>query len=173
MKKVISLFLFLFLLLSFQSIIAQNIIINDEKATVSFLFLDDDVDGTFSEFKFTGSLNFDDLENSNISGTVATETIDTDNWFRNRHLRNKYFKADDFPLLKFKSKSIIAEGEVLVVQGTLTIKDISKPVTFRFKKSSNKLNGTASINASDYDIYIHDEASRNKLTISISLLYSN
>ena len=100
MKKVI----FLFLILSVQTITSQNIIVDEEKATVSFLFLDDDVDGTLSEFKFTGSLNFEDLETSVISGTVATETIDTDNWLRNRHLRNKYFKADDFPLLKFKKQ---------------------------------------------------------------------
>lgn len=169
MKKVI----FLFLILSVQSITSQNIVVNEEKATVSFLFLDDDVDGTFSEFKFTGSLNFDDLETSVISGTVATETIDTDNWLRNRHLRKKYFKADVFPLLKFKSNSIISEGESLVVQGNLTIKDISKPVTFRFTKTTSLLKGKASINASDFDINIHDEASRNKLTISISLPYSN
>ena len=169
MKKVI----FLFLILSVQTITAQNIIVDEEKATVSFLFLDDDVDGTLSEFKFTGSLNFEDLETSVISGTVATETIDTDNWLRNRHLRNKYFKADDFPLLKFKSNSILSEGDSLVVQGNLTIKDISKPVTFRFTKTTSLLKGKASINASDFDINIHDEASRNKLTISILLPYSN
>ena len=169
MKKVI----FLFLILSVQTITAQNIIVDEEKATVSFLFLDDDVDGTLSEFKFTGSLNFEDLETSAISGTVATETIDTDNWFRNRHLRNKYFKADDFPLLKFKSNSILSVGDSLVVQGNLTIKDISKPVTFRFTKTTSLLKGKASINASDFDINIHDEASRNKLTISILLPYSN
>ena len=168
MKKVI----FLFLILSIQSLTSQNIIIDEQKAIVQFLFLDDDVDGTLSDFKFTGNLNFDNLETSVISGTVAAKTIDTNNWLRNRHLRNKYFKADDFPLLKFKSNSILAQGEMLVVQGILTIKDISKPVTFKFNKTTKLLKGETSINASDFDILIHDESSRNKLTIKISLPYS-
>ena len=87
--------LFLFLIVCTQLIIAQNIVINEDKTTVDFLFLDDDVDGRLSDFKFTGTLNFNALETSTLSGTVSTETIDTDNWFRNRHLRNKYFKSDD------------------------------------------------------------------------------
>jgi len=169
MKKI----LFLFLTVCVQVIIAQNIVVNEDKATVNFLFLDDDVDGTLSDFKFTGTLDFDSLETSTLSGTVVTETIDTDNWLRNRHLRNKYFKSDDFPLLKFKSDSITAEADVFIVKGMLTIKGISKAANFRFTKTSNLLTGKASINASDFDINIHDEATRNKVTIIISLPYSN
>jgi polyisoprenoid-binding protein YceI len=165
--------LFLFFIACSQVIIAQNIVVNEDKATVDFLFLDDDVDGTLSDFKFTGSLDFNALETSTLSGTVATETIDTDNWLRNRHLRNKYFKSDDFPLLKFKSDSISAEGDSFIVNGVLTIKGISKIVSFRFSKTSNLLTGKASMNASDFDINIHDEISRNKLTITIVLPYSN
>ena len=169
MKKLLC----LILIFSTQSIIAQNIVVNEDKATVDFLFLDDDVDGTLSDFKFTGNLSFNALETSTLSGTVATETIDTDNWLRNRHLRNKYFKSDDFPLLKFKSESITAEGDTLIVNGVLTIKDISKLVNFRFIITSNLLTGKAIINASDFDINIHDETARNKLTITISLPYSD
>jgi polyisoprenoid-binding protein YceI len=165
--------LFLFFMACSQVIIAQNIVVNEDKATVDFLFLDDDVDGTLSDFKFTGSLDFNALETSTLSGTVATETIDTDNWLRNRHLRNKYFKSDDFPLLKFKSDSISAEGDSFIVNGVLTIKGISKIASFRFSKTSNLLTGKASMNASDFDINIHDETSRNKLTITIVLPYSN
>ena len=165
--------LFLFLIFCTQVIIAQDIVINEDKTTVVFLFLDDDVDGTLSDFKFTGTLNFNTLETSTLSGTVSTETIDTDNWFRNRHLRNKYFKSDDFPLLKFRSDSITAEGDTLIVNGVLTIKGISKAANFRFTKTSNLLIGKASINVSDFDINIHDEVSRNRVTITISLPYSN
>jgi len=163
----------LLLIVCTQVIIAQNIVVNEDKATVDFLFLDDDVDGTLTDFKFTGTLNFNALETSTLSGTVAAETIDTDNWLRNRHLRNKYFKSKDFPLLKFKSDSISAEGDDLIVNGMLTIKGISKAAIFRFTKTSNLLTGKTAINASDFDINIHKEASRNRLTITISLPYSN
>ena len=169
MKKIV----FLFLIVCTQVIIAQNIVVNEEKATVDFLFLDDDVDGTLSDFKFTGKLNFNALETSSISGTVATETINTGNWFRNRHLRNKYFKSDDFPLLKFKSDSITLEVDAFIVNGILTIKGISIAANFRFTKTSNLLMGKASINASSFDINIHDETARNEVTITISIPYSN
>jgi polyisoprenoid-binding protein YceI len=168
MKKI----LFLFLIVCTHAINAQNIIVNEDKATVDFLFLDDDVDGTLSDFKFTGTFDFNALETSTLSGTVATETIDTDNWLRNRHLRKKYFQSDDFPLLKFQSDSISAEGNVFIASGILTIKGISKAVNFRFTKTSNLLTGKAAINASDFNINIHDETARNKLTITISLPYS-
>jgi polyisoprenoid-binding protein YceI len=169
MKKTI---LILFLGLS-SLLFAQQLRIDEAKTTVSFLFLDDDVDGTFSNFKFTGNLDMNDLETSTISGSVASETIDTNNWLRNRHLRNKYFKTDTFPLIKFKSTSISASEETILVHGTLTIKGISKAVKFSFTKKNNVLIGKAIINASDFDIFIHDDPSRNKLTIKISMPYTS
>jgi len=153
-------------------VVAQPITIDQTNASISFLFLDDDVDGTLSGFKFTGSLDFNALETSTISGTVASKTIDTDNWLRNRHLRNKYFKTDDFPTISFKSTSISASEGFYRVNGTLTIKGINKKVSFKFKKATNKLIGTATINAAHFDIYIHDEAARNKVSFKILLPYS-
>jgi polyisoprenoid-binding protein YceI len=164
----------LLLFMGFSGLLsAQQVKINETKTEVSFLFLDDDVDGIFSGFKFTGDLNLDSLESSTISGSVASKTIDTDNWLRNRHLRNKYFKTDDFPLLKFRSTSITPAEEGFIVQGTLTIKDISKPVTFRCTNKNNMLIAKATINASDYNIYIHDDAVRNKLSINIRMPFTS
>ena len=169
MKKTYLLFLICFA----HGMIGQNIIVDQERATVSFLFLDNNVDGTLSEFKFTGILNFNSLETATLSGTVATATIDTDNWLRDRHLRNKYFKSDAFPLLTFKSNSIVLEDTMLIVDGVLSIKGISKPTRFRFTQTSTILEGKAAINASDFDIHIHDTASRNKLTVTITLPYTS
>lgn len=167
MKKVI----FLSLLIYIQALQSQPLVIDEDKASVNFLFLDDDVDGTLSEFKFTGNLDLDSPETSTISGTVASETIDTDNWLRNRHLRRKYFKAEEFPVIRFKSDSISVTDDSLIAEGILTIKGISKTVQFSFRSQNDILIGKASINASDFDIYIHDEAERNKVTITIQLPY--
>lgn len=162
------------LILSFSSLLfAQQLRIDEAKTTASFLFLDDDVDGTLSDFKFTGNLDLNDLETSAISGSVASETIDTNNWLRNRHLRRKYFKTDAFPLISFKSDSLSASEGSILVHGTVTIKDISKAVKFSFTNKNNILTGKATINASDFDIFIHDDASRNKLTIQISMPFTS
>jgi polyisoprenoid-binding protein YceI len=169
MKKPIFILMF-----SFSSLLfAQQIQIDEAKTSVSFLFLDDDVDGTLSDFKFTGNLNLNDLETSTISGSVASETIDTNNWLRNRHLRNKYFETDTFPLISFKSSSISTSEGSILVYGTLTIKNISKTVKFSFTNKNNVFTGKAAINASDFDIFIHDDAYRNKLTIKISMPFTS
>ena len=167
MKKVI----FLFLFVCIQAVKSQPVTIDEDKASVNFLFLDDDVDGTLSDLKFTGNIDLKQLELASIGGTVASETIDTDNWLRNRHLRNKYFKVKEYPVLSFKSSSIIASKDIFMVAGLLTIKGIEKPVTFTLSKKMNQLVMEASINASQFDIFIHDEPERNKVDIVIVLPY--
>jgi len=162
------------LILSFSChLFAQQLKIDEAKTTVSFLFLDNNVDGTLNDFKFMGNLDLNSIETSIISGTVASETIDTSNWIRNRHLRNKYFKTDTFPFIRFKSTSITFSEGSFFVQGILTIKDISKAVRFNFTTKNNILELKTTINASDFDIFIHDEASRNKLTVKIFMPYTS
>ncbi|RMA64301.1 YceI family protein [Ulvibacter antarcticus] len=151
---------------------AQTIKINESEATIKFVFVEDDVDGTLSDFKFTGIIDLDDLENSNFSGSVATETIDTNNWFRNRHLRNKYFKYEEFPRLFFKSTKIQGNGKEFLVKGTLTIKGISKPVTFTFHQKPTSFYATTMINAAHYDININKEDSRNMVQVMITLPFT-
>ena len=169
MKKFLLLLLLFFLS---AHISAQILHIDDQKATVSFLFLDDDVEGTLSNFKFKGTLNFEDLESSSISGTVDSETIDTNNWLRNRHLRKKYFKVEEFPVLSFKSYSITTSEERFKVNGALTIKGVEKLVVFTLTKSQEQLVLKASINASNFDILIHDQTNRNAVDIKIVIPYS-
>ncbi len=168
MKK----YFFLLFLITVFEVDAQQVRIDESKAEVSFLFLDDDVDGTLGEFKFDGNFYLNELEDSSISGTVASETIDTDNWLRDRHLRRKYFNAADFPLIRFQSTIISETDDIYTVEGILTIKDIAKPTRFTFKRSPTSFHGKATINTSDFDINIHDERERNELEISIVLPYT-
>lgn len=151
---------------------AQNLKIDSSKSTVSFLFMDDDVNGTFLGFNFTGAIFLNDFESSVISGSVASETIDTDNWLRNRHLRNKYFETDVFPLISFISSTISLSNRSYHVNGYLKIKGISKQITFKFTSINNSLIGKALINSSDFGILIHDEISRNKVMITVTLPYT-
>ncbi|TDI78766.1 MAG: YceI family protein, partial [Bacteroidetes bacterium] len=77
---------------------AQKITVDESKSVISFNFIDDDVEGNFEDFVFSGNIDLGDLHNSTLSGSVVTKTIDTHNWLRSRHLRSrKYFNARDFP----------------------------------------------------------------------------
>ena len=168
MKKLVIL-----LLLPLSLLNAQPITVNEDEAKVSFVFTDEDVEGTISDFKFTGAIDLSDMENADISGSVLMETLDTDNWFRDRHLRSKkFFHRKEYPRLYFKSTSVRGSQNEYVVKGTLTIKGVDKPVSFTFRKMPGRLFGTAIINTTDFGITIYDGRERNVVNISITLPFT-
>ncbi len=164
----------IFLLLSFFSLplLSQNITIREDEAEIEFLFIDDDVDGTFSGFRFTGELDSDSFENSIFSGSVEAETIDTDNWLRDRFLRGgKHFDSKEYPLISFRSNSISGNASEFRVIGTLSMKGIEQDIVFNFKKSKGTYMGEALINAAHWDINVHRDDARNMVSVRITLPY--
>ena len=165
--------LIIFLVLHAPFITAQHISIKDDQASVNFTFVDKEVDGELSGFTFTGRIDLDALETSTISGSVTTETLDTNNWFRNRHLRSEtYFSAKAHPHLSFKSNSIAPTATGFRVSGQLTIKGITQDVVWNFTNIESTLIGVANINTHDYDIKVYDERERNEVVIKILLPYA-
>lgn len=151
---------------------AQKITVDESKSVISFNFIDDDVEGNFNGFVFTGNVDLSDLQNSTFSGSVVTKTIDTHNWLRSRHLRSrKYFNARDFPKIKFNSNSISGVADGFQVTGTLQIKGIERTVIWNFTNDGKKLTGTTSVNTHDFDISLHNRKDRNKVTVKIVLPY--
>ncbi|MBX2827355.1 MAG: YceI family protein [Flavobacteriaceae bacterium] len=169
MKKLLS----LILVLASTSLVAQDLIIKESEAQVSFVFLDEDVGGTIEGFSFTGDIDSAVIGNSEISGSVATKTLDTNNWLRSRHLRSKkFFHAKEYPTLTFTSSQINGTRESFEVTGTLTIKGISNNVVWKFEDNGNKLKGSTTINTHDYNIKVYDEKERCEVAIAISLPYT-
>lgn len=87
--------------------------------------------GNFDEF--TGSVEFDgkDLAAGSVDFNVQTATVDTDDEKRDEHLRSAdFFEAATYPVMTFKSKKITATGTNFKLVGDLTIKDVTKEVTF-------------------------------------------
>ncbi|MDC8004234.1 YceI family protein [Aureisphaera galaxeae] len=163
---------FLFILLT-SNLIGQTISIKESEAQVSFVFLDEDVQGSIEGFTFTGNIDLNALESSVISGSVITKTLDTNNWLRSRHLRSKkFFHAKEHPTLDFKSEQITGTNESFQVKGTLTIKGITQEVTWKFANGGNHLIGTTHINTHDFEIEVYKERERNEVDISITLPYS-
>jgi len=152
----------------------QTLQINEATSTVKFVFMDDEVEGSVSDFKFTGTIDASQLSNANFSGSVAMETLDTDNWLRNRHLRaKKYFYNKQHPRLTFKTTKIrgAESGKEFLIDGVLTIKGVSKTVTLNVNHSANRFYITGLINTSDFDINIHKEKERNTVNLYINLQY--
>lgn len=71
-------------------------------------------------------------ETPSIEGTVEATSLTTFDADRDAHLRSpEFFDVDRHPELRFVSSSIDAVGDELAVEGTLTIKGVSEPVTLR------------------------------------------
>ena len=90
------------------------------------------VRGSFNEY--TGGGTVADGAAS-LSIDISVNSIDTRNSDRDAHLQSPdFFDAATFPKITFASTSIKdAGGEKVTVEGNLTVKDVTKPLTIEFE----------------------------------------
>lgn len=89
-----------------------------------------EVSGNFRTFDGNIKTKGDDFSNASIEFTIETKSIDTDNEKRDNHLRSDdFFNAEQYPQIKFKSKSMqkIGDNKYKLI-GDLTIRDVTKEV---------------------------------------------
>jgi polyisoprenoid-binding protein YceI len=88
------------------------------------------VSGTFGKFDIQAETYGDDFSTAQITFTADVNTITTSNEDRDNHLKSAdFFDASKHPQLKFVSHSIVKKhDDEFVLQGDLTIRDITKPV---------------------------------------------
>lgn len=90
------------------------------------------VRGSFNDFEGTGYLDLDEPSNSNLQLTIQVASIDTRNEDRDNHLRtNDFFDLENYPEIRFASTGVEkVDGETFRVTGDLTVKDVTRSVTF-------------------------------------------
>ncbi|MDI9880038.1 YceI family protein [Flectobacillus longus] len=109
---------------------------------------------------FQGAIHFDPehLAQSSIYGSVETNTIDTDNSLRNRHLKEKegFFEVVKYPTITMKSLKIEANGENFVGTFALTMKGVTKnirlPFSFINEGENAIFKGSTIINRRDWQV---------------------
>lgn len=90
------------------------------------------VKGSFTNFTADLDGNAEDLTGATISFDIDVKSITTNNEDRDNHLRSAdFFDSETYPSIKFVATDIKKkdDGEYDVT-GDLTIKDVTKPVTF-------------------------------------------
>ncbi len=118
------------------------------------------VRGAFNSFEGKGSVKDGQ---ASIEVTINADSIDTRQADRDGHLKSEdFFNVAAFPHIKFVSNSVKQVGEGFVVDGNLTIKDVTKPLTIEFAYTGaatdpfgNKrvgLEGEAEINRPDFGL---------------------
>jgi polyisoprenoid-binding protein YceI len=89
------------------------------------------VTGYFKQFDLEVETETDDFNTaSKIEFTADINSIDTNNLQRDTHLKSAdFFDADTHAQLKFEGKKYSANGDEAKLQGDLTIRGTTKPVT--------------------------------------------
>ncbi len=92
------------------------------------------VRGHFDKFEGTVMFSPDDLANSRFDFEVEVESVNTNNSKRDRHLNSAdFFDSKKFPTMSFKSRAVKhVKDNQYTVEGTLTIKDVSKELSVPF-----------------------------------------
>lgn len=132
--------------------------------------------GSFDEFNLDVDYNPSDLSSSTFNGSVKVKSIDTNNNARDKHLRNEdFFHVSKWPEMKFKSTSIKKiNSSSIKVTGKLTIKDVTKTVSFDVdvsKKSGNYIFDTSlKINRLDYTVGESSWTLANNLYIDLHVV---
>lgn len=130
--------------------------------TVSHMVISE-VTGTFRDFDITLMSSKDDFTDASIEATINVASISTNNERRDGHLKtDDFFNAEKYPQIKFTSMSMEKVGEKdYRIHGKLTIRDITKVVTFDalYEGSLQTAHGslaawkaTTSINRFDYGL---------------------
>jgi polyisoprenoid-binding protein YceI len=110
-----------------------------------------------------GRLSIDEANpgNSWIGAEVDAASIDTGNWLRDAHLRSpSFFAVKRYPIISFHSTTDEQNsGSTCSLGGKLTLRGITKPVTFAIERSAlgadssaYRLTARGKINRRDFDL---------------------
>lgn len=88
--------------------------------------------GKFDAFKVDADLNEGDLSKSTVSVVIDATSINTENAKRDGHLKSPdFFDAAKHPELKFVSTSLVKDGAAWKLNGNLTMRGVTKPITLK------------------------------------------
>ena len=91
------------------------------------------VRGRFDKFEGTIQTAADPLQSA-VSATVDLSSVNTGNETRDNHIRSEdFFHIEKHPVMTFRSTGVRSDGENYLLDGDLTLRDVTRPVTFRLE----------------------------------------
>ena len=88
------------------------------------------VSGFFKSFEGSLTTDSEDFENAKVELSLDVNSIDTNQEQRDGHLKSgEFFDAEKYPKISFTSTSLTKDGDDYKLNGDLTIKDVTKPVS--------------------------------------------
>jgi polyisoprenoid-binding protein YceI len=158
MKTLLRLLVAYALLLPSASMAQTHWTIDKEHSNIGFRvthFMISDTVGCFRDFEATVTTPTDDFTGGTVEFTAKTVSVYTGNEQRDGQLRSDaFFNAAKYPDLKFNG-TLVKEGGKDVLKGNITIRGITRPVsfavtyggrmkdsTFHIEKAGFKITGT-------------------------------
>ncbi|WP_025761788.1 YceI family protein [Dyadobacter tibetensis] len=131
--------------------------------------------GHFSEIEGKILFNPSNLSSSSFVIQIPTSSINTDNHLRDGHLKqDEYFNVNKYPLMKFTSSKVSHSGPGrYILEGKLTIKDVTKAISFPFEATAEAggytFFGEFPINRRDYHVGGRSLTLSNDLWVKIKV----
>lgn len=136
-KKVIGIMI-LTLALS-VSVFADEWTIDKAHSSVSFKvrhMVVSKVKGGFDDFSGTVKFDGENVKDGSVEMSIDVASVDTENEDRDKHLISAdFFDAEKFPTITFMSKKVIADDDNFKIVGDMTMKGVTKEVTFEVEFS--------------------------------------
>lgn len=132
--------------------------------------------GTFAGL--AGSITFDpsNLASASFNVSVDSKSVDTDMEARDNHLRKaEYFDVEKYPKLSFRSTKITTTNKegYLYMFGVITIKNVSKEISFPFKQTSKDggilFEGEFKLNRRDFGVGGSSFSMSDELNVELSI----
>jgi len=101
------------------------------KFTIKHLAVSE-VEGSFKVYTGTIDATNTDFTGATVNFTIDVNSLNTDNEMRDKHVKSDdFFNAEKFPKMTFVSTSFKkVKGPLYTLEGNLTIRDVTKKVTF-------------------------------------------
>lgn len=167
-----------FFILRYSLVDAQVYIPDDATSKINFKIKNfgSTVDGMFKGLKGTIKFDATNLSEALFDVTINTATIDTGIGMRDNHLRKpEYFNVVDFPTIRFVASKVSKSGtsNEAIVTGNLTIKKITKEISFPFLYSeangTMKFTGEFKINRRDFGVGGQSFSLADELTVLLNV----
>jgi len=167
-----------FLLFSIATSFGQTYTPADAGSKVHFVIKNFGINTGGSFDGLAGSITFDpaNLGGASFNVSVDAKSVDTDIEARDNHLRRaEYFDVEKYPKLSFRSTKITTTNKegYLYMFGVITIKNISKEISFPFKQTSKDggilFEGEFKLNRRDFGVGGKSFSMSDELNVELSI----
>ncbi len=151
MKQILAV-LALAMAITFNSFAQTTWVIDNAHSKVKFSvthLVISEVDGNFGIYDGVLTSSAPDFADASIDFSVDVNSINTENGARDKHLKSgDFFNVEQFPKMVFKSASWKKSGEQnYLLDGDLTIRDVTKHVTFNVVYGGSTKDGYGNVKA--------------------------